>query len=97
SPTPRSSTMLRLDVFKNSNNTPSRSSRSGSPSGASTLITSAPASASNFEQYAPGIPVERSTTRRPVRGWSWSTKRSVEQQAQKRSVEQQAQHGAYSA
>ena len=36
--------------------------RSGSPSGGSTLITSAPPSASSFVQYAPAIPVDRSTT-----------------------------------
>ena len=36
--------------------------RSGSPSGGSTLMTEAPASASSLVQYAPAIPTDRSTT-----------------------------------
>src|SRR4051794_20610585 len=42
--------------------------RSGSPSGSSTLITSAPPSASSLVQYAPAIPLLRSTTTYPVSG-----------------------------
>src|SRR5205807_1546347 len=42
--------------------------RSGSPSGDSTLMTSAPPSASSFVQYAPPIHVERSITRSAISG-----------------------------
>src|ERR1700704_1551326 len=42
--------------------------RSGSPSGGSTLMTSAPPSASNLVQYAPAMPVDRSTTTNPSSG-----------------------------
>src|SRR5262249_32729759 len=42
--------------------------RSGSRSDPSTFVTSAPASASSFVQYAPAIQVDRSTTRNPSSG-----------------------------
>ncbi len=42
--------------------------RSGSPSGDSTLMTSAPPSANSFVQYAPPIQVDRSMTRRLLKG-----------------------------
>jgi hypothetical protein len=43
--------------------------RRGSPESDSTLITSAPASASSFVQYAPEMPSEKSTMRRPSKGY----------------------------
>ena len=73
-----STTVLRLDVPRCRNSAPSSPGaiddddadqrRSGSPSGASTFVTSAPPSASSFVQYAPAIQVDRSTTRSPLSG-----------------------------
>ena len=77
-----STTTLCFDAPRKLNRAPSRSGeigapeadhrRSGSPSGASTLITSAPPSASSFVQYAPPTHVERSTTRSPLSGGTGS-------------------------
>ena len=73
-----STTVLRLDAPRCRNSAPSSpwaiddddadQRRSGSPSGASTFVTSAPPSASNFVQYAPAIHVDRSMTRSPLSG-----------------------------
>ena len=94
SPLSASTTTLRFDALRKLKSAPSASGgitapeadhrRSGSPSGDSTLITSAPPSASSFVQYAPAIHVERSTTRSPSSGgasvgplgaaaWGWAT------------------------
>ena len=51
--------------------------RSGSPPGGSTLITSTPASASSFVQYAPGMPVLKSIARRCESGSRPSTSGSA--------------------
>src|SRR5690606_30018472 len=48
--------------------------RIGSPCGGSTLMTSAPPSASSLVQYAPAIPVDRSTTTYPYNGRAGSTR-----------------------
>src|SRR5215472_1862609 len=67
-----SPTIARFEWWRKRNSAPSsppRSApvadqrRSGSPAGASTFTTSAPASAKSLVAYAPAMPVERSTTR----------------------------------
>src|ERR1019366_8530048 len=72
-----SATTLRFEHARNSNRGPSTSGssrapmaqcRNESPSGGSTLITSAPPSANALVQYPPATPSDRSTTRRPSSG-----------------------------
>src|SRR5450759_628635 len=62
---PGAATTDRFEVWRNSKSAPEPHERRGSPSGGSTLTTSAPASASSFVQYGPAISVEQSTTRIP--------------------------------
>src|ERR1700736_743952 len=73
----RSSTIERLPALSCPNmvEAPSRMTgreRIRSPSGDSTLITSAPMSASSREQCGPAIVVEKSSTLRSARGRGWS-------------------------
>src|SRR4051794_37335730 len=63
----KSSEMLRLLRFSVLNCTGTYE-RPGSPLGCSTLMTSAPRSASSAEQNGPGTNMEKSTTRTPASG-----------------------------
>src|SRR5471032_1929359 len=77
----RSSTIERLPALSWPNivEAPSRNTgreRIRSPSGDSTLITSAPMSASRREQWGPAMVVEKSRTLRPVSGRGRSVMRS---------------------
>src|SRR5437763_7854138 len=73
----RSSAMLRLFRFSVSN-CAGTYERPGSPRGGSTLITSAPRSASIDEANGPGTNIEKSTTWMPASGSHGSDIRSVD-------------------
>src|SRR5207237_7264377 len=73
----RSSEMLRLLRFSVSNCTGTYE-RPGSPRGGSTLITSAPRSASIDEANGPGTNIEKSTTWMPASGSQGSDMRWVD-------------------